>query len=484
MTKPRIIVVGAGGAGLCVALEAAQHGAVVHLVEKQGHLGGMLHIANGEFSGGGSRRQKERNIEDSPEQHLREVHRISHGRANPDLVELSVLRQGETVDWLDDLGFDFHPDSPGLIHGHEVYEIPRTYWGRDGGLSVINVLLPLIDKQIELENIILHLNTKMTDLVRNGDRVSGVEIETSEGIEVLHGTAVVLATGGYDANIELRNRFLPEDCANVLVGCLDHATGDGLIAAMKAGAAVSKDNIFLPIMGLIPDPDRPQHAVDYRVAFLEMAPAYRPPYEIWINQEGRRFVAEDTTSPEERERVLLQQPQKVMHVVFDSGVVDSAPVSLIRNPRDEWTPELFREACEESTWVTRATSLEELADKLEVPAEELRNTVETYNATVRGEQVDTFGRKILPRELGSGEWFAVTTVAASILSRDGLAVDTSLKVQNEDGDPIPGLYAVGEILGNNAFAGDNYVGGMSVTPAMTLGRYLGRSLAQESHVSI
>ncbi|WP_127480114.1 FAD-dependent oxidoreductase [Nocardioides pantholopis] len=471
-----VVVVGTGGAGLATAIAAAEGGARVELVDKQAAIGGMLHIANGEFSGAGSRRQAERGIEDSPQRHLAEVQRISHGRVDADLAELSVRHQGELVDWLDDLGFEFHPDCPGLIHGHEVYDVPRTYWGVEHGRSVITVLERLLLDQVRAGRIRMHLSTTMTGLRRDGDRVVGVEVERDGEAGVIGGDAVVLATGGYDANLELRNRFLPEHCHSVLVGCLDHATGDGLVLAEQLGAAVSADGIFLPVMGLIPDPERPRHAVDYREAFVEMAPAYRTPHEIWVNKDGRRFVAEDTTSPERRERELLRQPDNTMHVVFDAGVVEHAPVSLIRNPADEWTPERFAAACETSPWVTRGDSLEELAERLGVDAEALGQSVAAYNAGVESGQ-DELGRTTLPRRLDRAPYYAITTVAASILSRDGLAVDTGMRVLDTDGQPISGLHAVGEVLGNNKFAGDNYVGGMSITPAMTLGRLLGSRLA-------
>lgn len=476
MSTRTLVVVGTGGAGLCTAITAADHGAHVHLVEKQSRVGGMLHIANGEFSGAGSRRQAAHGIEDSPERHLAEVQRISHDRVHPELARMSVMEQGRTVDWLEDLGFEFHPDCPGLIHGHEVYEVPRTYWGVEHGLSVVKVLEPLLDAHVRADRITLHLETRMTGLLTEGDVVVGVVVESGDGSEELRGDAVVLATGGYDANVELRNEFLPEHCADVLVGCLDHATGDGLVAARALGADVSADGIFLPVMGMIPDPERPQHAVDYRVAFVEMAPAYRTPHEVWVNREGRRFVAEDTTSPEQRERALIRQPGNLMHVVFDDGVLDAAEVSLIRNPADGWTPQRFREACATSPWITRADSLEELAAALDVPADALAESVEEYNAAGEGRAPDPFGRTTFPTRLGTGRWYAITTTAASILSRDGLRVDTDLRVLDVAGVPLTGLYAVGEVLGNNVFAGDNYVGGMSVTPAMTLGRRLGRAL--------
>jgi fumarate reductase flavoprotein subunit len=471
-----VVVVGGGGGGLAATISAAAHGLTVHLVEKQDHLGGMLHIANGEFSGAGSRRQAQRGIEDSAQRHFDEVLTLSHGHVDKDLAWLSVSRQGETVDWLDDHGFQFHDDCPGLIHGHEVYDVPRTYWGVDQGHSVLQVLQRELDPLVEAGRVQVHLGTTVTDLVRDGDRVVGVEVRGEHGAATITADAVVFATGGYDANPELRNRFLPDHCHSVLVGCLDHATGDGLVMAEKIGAAVSADGFFLPVMGLIPDPHRPGHAVSYREAFVEMAPAYRTPHEIWVNTDGRRFVAEDTRSPEKRERALIAQPDNTMHVIFDAGVVADAPVSLIRNPADEWSTEHFAQACRTSDWITRGDTLEELASALGVDAGNLAASVAAYNDAV-GTGADELGRVTFPVRLDRGPFYAITTVAASILSRDGLAADTELRVLDASGVPIPGLYAVGEILGNNTFAGDNYVGGMSITPALTLGRILGERLA-------
>lgn len=134
------VAVGAGAAGLSVAVHAAAPGARVHLVEKKDTLGGMLHIASGEFSGAGRRRQAAHGIEDSPQRHSEEVRRLSRDRVDVDLAWLSVRHQGETVDRLDDHGFAFHEDCPGPIDGHDVYEVPCTYAGTDHGRSVLDVL--------------------------------------------------------------------------------------------------------------------------------------------------------------------------------------------------------------------------------------------------------------------------------------------------------------------------------------------------------
>ncbi|SEF68710.1 fumarate reductase flavoprotein subunit [Thermomonospora echinospora] len=472
-----VVVVGAGTGGLCTAIEAATGGARVLLIDKQQEIGGMLHIANGEFSGAGTRRQAAHGISDTPEEHFAEVMRLSHGKADERLAWQTVRAQGRTVDWLESQGFEFDPATPGLVHGHEVYSVPRTYWGVRAGLSVIDALRPLLDGLVEQGAVTVRFGVRIEGAVVEDGRVAGVTGTGPDGGEVTaYGDAVVLATGGYDANLELRNRFLPPGCENALIACLDHATGDGLVLAEELGAGISGDGYFIPVMGLIPDPGRPGFAVDYREAFVEVAPAYRTPYEIWVNRDGERFVAEDTTSPEHRERALLRQPGIEMHIIWDQAIAAAAE-PLIRNGAGDWTPERMRDEHSRGRWIVAADSLEELAGKLGVSPGGLVETVRRYNEAVAAGHDPDHGRTTLPIPISQAPYYALTSVAASLLSRDGLRVNGELAVLDREGDPIPGLYAVGEVLGNNVFAGDNYVGGMSVTPAMTLGRELGRALA-------
>ncbi|WP_030909518.1 FAD-dependent oxidoreductase [Streptosporangium amethystogenes] len=471
-----VVVVGAGAAGMCVAIEAASAGASVLVVEKQSEVGGMLHIANGEFSGAGTRRQAAHGIDDTPERHFEDVMRLSHGRADEDLVWRTVRAQGDTVDWLESLDFDFDPGTPGLVHGHEVYSVPRTYWGVDLGRSLLRLLGRRFEDAIEAGAVRLLLGTRIQGALTDGGRVTGVTgIRPDGGEMVAHGDAVVLATGGYDADPSVRNRFLPPGCENALIACLDHATGDGLTLALTLGADVSADGFFIPVMGLIPDPARSGFAVDYREAFVQVAPAYRTPYEIWVNQDGRRFVAEDGESPERRERELLRQPGLAMHIVWDRSIAETAE-PLIGNGTGDWTRERMLAECEAGRWIVAADSLRDLAERLGVDADGLIATVERYNVAVRSGNDPEYGRVVLPMTIGTPPYYGLTSVAASLLSRDGVRVDGDLSVLNRAGTPITGLFAVGEVLGNNVFAGDNYVGGMSVTPAMTLGRELGRAL--------
>ena len=169
-----VVIVGAGTAGIPAAIEAADAGARVILIEKQPRVGGMLHVSTGQFSGAGTRLQRERGIQDSAERHMADVERLSHGLANRDLVRESVLRQGGTVDWLQALGFDFLPDSPRLVYGHELYGVPRTFQGTEDGRSILRIFERELRRRVATGRVELRLSTLLRSLIRDesGD-VSG-----------------------------------------------------------------------------------------------------------------------------------------------------------------------------------------------------------------------------------------------------------------------------------------------------------------------
>ena len=132
-----LIVIGAGTTGIPCAVEAANLGAKVLLLEKSHEVGGTLFTSGGHMSGAGTKRQKERGIEDSHAAHLADIERISHGTARKDLSTLAVTLGTETIDWLDEQGFEFHEKAPRIVYGHEPYGVARTYYGTESGLSIL-----------------------------------------------------------------------------------------------------------------------------------------------------------------------------------------------------------------------------------------------------------------------------------------------------------------------------------------------------------
>ena len=115
------------------------------LVEKDRRIGGALHLSGGHLSAGGTSLQRAAGIEDDPARHLADIDRISHGTARTDLVRMVVDGAPGVVEWLVDSGMAFDPETPRIVYGHEPYEVPRTVYGVEGGLSVLQVL------EVELE---------------------------------------------------------------------------------------------------------------------------------------------------------------------------------------------------------------------------------------------------------------------------------------------------------------------------------------------
>ena len=138
-----ILIVGAGTSGMSCAITAAQRGARVLVIEKDGRIGGTFQWTGGHMSAGGTRRQKELGIEDSPDEHYEDIMRICEGTGDLDLIRMAVDEAPHTIDWLDDLGFEWAPECPRIIYGHIPYKTARTHYGTEMGYSFLKVLMPL-----------------------------------------------------------------------------------------------------------------------------------------------------------------------------------------------------------------------------------------------------------------------------------------------------------------------------------------------------
>ena len=476
--RPRIIVIGAGTAGIPAALTALELGAEVCLVEKSDRVGGMLWASGAVLSGAGSRLQKSRGIDDTAEAHEREVMTAGRDRADPALLRLATAEAGGTIDWLESIGTRFTPESPvvaGLADHHELYRTPRSYLleappelGPYRGPVLAGVLqrvLEDVSRQDHLqERLMIRLGTRVTALCTSDGRVVGCEVVGAAGPERLTADVVLLCTGGYAADQTFLKRFHGH-FAKLLSQGLAHATGDGIRLAEAVGAEVVNEDVVIPMMGAVEDPNRPGFRLsDTMVGFG------RPPGiagDIWINNQGRRFVPEDSASPDERERAILGQPGAVMIALFDE------PMRRGLTPEvGSWTKEHLGEP-PDPRLVTSAATLPELASQLGIEPEVLSATVRDYNSAVNS-GVDPLGRMALPRAIETAPFHAVRTASSIIVTFAGIRVDARLRVVDSLARPIPGLYAAGEVLGGGQIQGDGFSSGMSVTPAIAFGRLAAR----------
>ena len=467
-----LVIVGGGNAGLAAALAAADLGMVTVVVEKTDRLGGQLWWSSGHFSAAGTRRQRDRGIEDDPDLHFSDVMEIGHGRNNPELVRLAVDQAPAAVDWLEGLEFPFAPETPAFVSGHERYARPRTYWGGDdpttGGLPLLDTLVPRVQASaidVRYETAAQELEVE-TDA--SGRRVTGVVVSGPDGSELLKGRHTVLATGGYAASRGLVAELQPR-YANALTGCLPHASGDGHQLLAQLDVPLTHTDTYVPTMGMIEDPEHPGFGLRLTEARVIVDSSARPPWEIWVNQRGERFVAEDHPSPFHREQALLNQPGLTMYVIWDAAAMAAA--SPVIGP--DWTGEQIEQEAKRGRWLHRFQRLDQLATFFEIPIDTLAASLADYGPTGS----DPYERDHRPVPIEQPPFFAVKVVGGMLLSRGGPRVDRLLRPLDRSDRPIRNLYAVGELLGMGQFSGDSFAGGMSVGPALALGRWVVGQLA-------
>ena len=307
----------------------------------------------------------------------------------------------------------------------------------------------------------------MTSLLVEGGQVVGVVAEDQAGRAVeFRGKNVALTSGGYAANPDLWKEYSPDHplCSH----CNPFSRGDGVVAAREVGAKVDGAEKFLcTFAGWLEDPSDPLTG-----NFYTLAPNQRKPWEIYVDSSGRRFMREDHPSIDYHENHLLNRPGMKMYIVCDEGIFQNAPpITLL--PEAE-----FKGKFGTHPNFLKASSLDELAGQMGADPGNLEHTVAQFNASVASGSDEAFGREFLLRRIEEPPFYAMGAQGITVVSPAGLNADDRLRVLDGSGSPISNLFAAGEILGFCRLSGDAFVGGMSLTPAMTLGRLLGERIIQ------
>ena len=460
-----VICVGAGSTGLPLAIHAAERGAKVLQIESDNRIGGTLHWSSGQIAAAGTRLQKQHNIDDSPDEHFEDAQKVANNQIDPVVLRLFVDNAASTIDWLMDIGFEPAEGTPVAGEAHEAYSTRRYLWGNNAAISILDALRPVHEKLVADGKIDLRLEHRLTGLTTDGNgAVTGVTVDTPDGEQTFEGKNIVLACGGYAAGPELWNELNPEIplCSH----CNPYSRGDGIVAARELGAQIDgKEKFLCTFAGWLENPDDPTSG-----EFLALSPKVRNIWEIFVDVNGKRFMKEDHQSIDYRERNLLKQPGMRMNIVFDESIRKNAfPITMLE-------PDEFKNKFGNHPNFVTADTIEALAEKLDVPADALKQTVEDYNAAVDAKTDKDFDKFFLIRKIENPPFYGIKAMGITVLSPAGLAVDDQLRVLNTDGSPIPNVYAGGEILGFDRTSGNAFVGGLSLTPAMAFGKILGEKL--------
>ncbi len=460
-----VVVIGAGGAGMAAAVTANQEGKTVIVIEKTSNMGGNTTLAGGAFNAvdDGSETALARN--DSVDLYYEQTFHGGDQQGDPELVRTLVENAWDGVLWLKELGMEFELGVFTVTGG--IYE--RAYKSVEPeGSGFFKAYRSYMESHA---GITIKYKTTAESLIVENGAVVGVACTGEAGNQVIvkANNGIILATGGFSQNIEMRKKYNAE---TNLWPTLDETipstntpaiTGDGITMAQAVGAElVQMGNIQLLPLG---DPNTGslsgniEHAVESR---------------IFVNQEGNRFVNEGGRGDEMTLR-LFEQPDTTMYIIMDS---DTYPNGDEANNFNERISDLVA-----AGRVYKADTLEELAGMIHVSAENLVKTVEEYNRHCLGGdlegQEDEFGRTLftdtdkINNGINQGPFYAAERMPTVHHTMGGVKINTSTQVINTQGDVIPGLFAAGEVTGG-IHAG-NRLGGNALTDTIVFGRIAGKS---------
>ena len=462
------IIVGAGTAGLPAAIFASRRGARVLLIDAAESVGGTLHMANGQIAAGGSRAQDAKGIIDSPDAHYEDVMRITEGLADKDIVRRTVDEAPDTINWLLDNGLTPLPDHPvtGSDPGRPTYTTARYIWGENMGRDILAVVVKELEPELASGRVVTQLETEVTELLTSDSgAVEGVRAKSADGEHTFRGRHILITTGGYAMSPEVFEKLVGEPAYSA--GSYPSNLGKGLELATSVGGVLRGHELHRAGTGsILTDDEFP--AKPY--GRFNTDPLQRPPWEIWVNNQGERFIREDEPFAEIRASALVKQDKFRYAIVFDDQILRSAPSGL-----SPWTDEKYHAHFNDHPMFFKAESLDELAKMAGIDVKGLKQTVAAYNKSVETGS-DSLGREYMPRKISTGPYYAVIHLGSSATSSVGIVVDKDMRVVKEDGTPIPNLYAAGEVLGSGSTLGHVFTPGMMLTPALSLGRWLGMTL--------
>lgn len=489
---PEVVIVGGGNAAICAALSAREQGANVTVLEKApfDERGG-----NSLFTAGGFRfahhglDDLRRDILDDlseaevdqigslppmpEEMFMADLMRVTEHNADEELAQILVGQSREAVQWLRGHKLRFIP-----MFGRQSYKIGgkhHFYGGLNievvgGGWGLVDQLLRAADRN----GIVIRYETSLTELIQDRrGAVTGVRVKGPEGFEEIPAKAVVLACGGFQANPEMRVRYLGSGWELCKVRGTRYNTGDGIRAALDIGAQ--------PYGGW-----STCHAVQWDFSappfgdrvVLDNYQKHSYPIGIVVNMNGMRFIDEGADfrnfTYAKYGREVMKQPRTAAVQIFDAKTIDHV--------RDEYR---IREVTK-----ARADSIEELARMLEINVEGLRCTVDEFNQACQPgdynpavlDGVSTRGIEppksnwALPIDTPPYYGFMVT--CGITFTFGGLRIDSHGQVLDLVDKPIPGLFAAGELVGGLFYG--NYLGGAGLTSGLVFGRLAGKSAAEFS----
>lgn len=466
-----LIVIGAGGAGLSAAIEAASRGMRVAVVDSASGPGGTASTSGGGTFIAASPLHEKLGYVDSPEAALEDWLAWGGDTVDVPWAERYIYSSvSDIYDWLGGFGVEWEG-----VQWQEGNRVPRWHAPKNGGFGVMQGLEKATR---DLPGVDWRLGSRLIDLIVEGGRVTGVSIDNAYGSFELRGGAVLMATGGFNSSREMVERWgtaAPKG-ARILLGGGPGAKGLGHGILERAGAQfVNMESIwFYPFA--VPDPDEPSGERGLVSRNLTG--------EVWVNRQGRRFHNETKRGGATGAPALFRQDPASCWSIVDARIVRGLFFSDPRYRRGSTTfPDAVRRLLEVSPDVTTAGTIAELAAITGLDEIGLTTTIRDYNRRIEnGEATDPdFGRDIskLPA-IAEPPFYALRFYPLARKNLGGVRTNLECQVLDTAGNVIPGLYAAGEVAGmaGGSINGRYALEGTMFGPSVFSGRVAGKAISQ------
>lgn len=468
-----VVIIGAGASGTAATMAAAEKGAKVILLEKQGVVGGTGNFAEGIFAANSSM-QKRQGIIVTPDMAFKTIMEYSHWLANPFVVRAFVNRSADTIEWVKSKGIKFEYIGPGGPGG-------MLTWHVIDGPGHGRFLIKTFHEQFKNMDVTTMVKTAGKDLIVKDGKVSGVTAQDEQGNTIqIDAKAVIVATGGYANNKEMLQKYVafPD---TIMVGNVGK-DGDGIKMAWKAGAKEEGMGVLQAYRPGLPDYAPNSH----------MLAAARQPY-LWVDTHGRRFTDESNVIIWPHSGNALSKAGGIMYSIFDETSRKHYVEDGIDVPIGEWViantkltkfdDEFEKELQKNRGFVYKAQTLDALAKAMGVDASVLKETVDQNNVFAAQKRDEVFNKNMdYLRPVKTGPFYAVKMQPAALGTLGGVKINEKMQAINKDGNAIPGLYVTGNDAGG--MYGDTYdllLGGGTFGFALNSGRIAAESALDYMH---
>ncbi|WP_281699608.1 flavocytochrome c [Cetobacterium somerae] len=450
--KDDVVVIGAGGAGLIAAIEAKLNGANVTVIEKMAFPGGNTLISGAEYAAPENWVQKKEGLKDSKDQFFNDTMKGGDNESNPNLVRVLADNALDGAVWLKDYVNVVFEDRQMFFGGHSVKRslVPN-------GASGVEVIGKLMTKAKEL-GIPVYLEMNAVELITEGNRVVGVKALTSTETHNFMGkNGVIIASGGFGSNIEMRKKHDPRMDEKILSTNTTGITGDGIVMGEKVGAATTDMEFIQTYPVCDPENGALLYTGDVRLAGSA----------ILVNKEGKRFV-EELDRRDVISFAITKQTGGVGYLFWDQAQLDKTEVAV--HHKGEYEALLRRGI------LVKADTIDEAAKHFGIDAKELKNTVEKYNEYAKNGKDLEFNKRGGLVAFTEGPYYILKNTPAIHHTMGGLVIDSKGRVLDKNGNPIEGLFAAGEVTGD--IHGKNRLGSNAITDITVFGKISGENAAK------